>query len=341
LLAEVPLTEPSVRAACARALLHAGADRAMINALAERGGPLADLAADVAGRGGPEEDRALLAALVKATPEGSPAIARAVGRIGSPQDAWIADRWVACAEPRQREEVAIAQLRLRGRSALASIAQRLADKTVLRAAALAADQQVASAIVAQAPALAGSPTFTAALGLTGDPAAVPWLLAALEGRAGDVAAEALVILTGASLVEEAEALRPLPDEELSNEELAARQQGDPRVGTERETVVRLCRDRARWTEALGPAIARLHPGQRHRGGVPATPESTLALLERAPLRAELRRLLAEELVIRWGVPLPFDPWLPVRRQRALFAAAHAWLDAQARPPTPGTWELAR
>lgn len=243
---------------------------------------------------------------------------------------WIA-HWLPQALPPAREEMAIAWLKADGAGARKALAGQLAQPWALSALALAGEATVGPALKALsgAPAgagLTGSGWLT--LGWWGDPAHVPTLIARLDGDPQpDAVAQALELITGAGLIEEATVERRVADDELTETERNA-------TGTapaiEREPVRRLSQNRAAWSAWWQANGGRFPPGSSHRAGRPAGVEATLAALRLQTLPPVVRRRLADELTVRFAVRTAFDPGQPVRLQERWLARAAM----TTRPPAP-------
>jgi uncharacterized protein (TIGR02270 family) len=180
-----------------------------------------------------------------------------------------------------------------------------------------------------------------ALGLFGCPLAVEPLLDALaDEAAAPAAAAALELITGAGLygeevVPEAVAEDELFDDEKATQGAAAAPAEDaPAGGT---TVNRLTRDPTRWRAWWRQHGASFQPTARYRNGQPHSAAGLIHTLASVRSPRTVRALAAEELLVRYGIDMPFETDMPVRMQwHAIHALACA---AAGAGPQPGSWEL--
>jgi uncharacterized protein (TIGR02270 family) len=183
-------------------------------------------------------------------------------------------------------------------------------------------------VLAHPPAAAAA---ARALGLLGDPAAVPALVAALVGDAAPDAARALTLLTGAALTDET-FVEDVPDDDERFEDEPPPLPGQAPRGT---TVVEPCTDPARWGAWWEAHRAAFEGAERFRLGLPAGPAALVASLAAPDMPHGLRVWIAEELVVRHRLPVPFETTWSVARQRAALDAMQAW--AQSEPAVAGRW----
>ncbi|WNG47963.1 hypothetical protein F0U60_30340 [Archangium minus] len=175
-----------------------------------------------------------------------------------------------------------------------------------------------------------------ALGLLGDASAVPELLTHLEHPScAGAAAESLELLTGAGLLERVEQSDAVPGDEASPDH--------PRVtpprtlesasGTIRVRPSRTVSEWRRWWEKHR---SQLPPG-RLRSGVPCSPGQLLEALGAGVGAGCLRQLLAEELVIRYGLDVGFEPTSLLLTQARHLARGHARLKEHRNGFSQGRW----
>jgi len=141
----------------------------------------------------------------------------------------------------------------------------------------------------------------------------------------DTAALALHWITGAPLFEDAFVPEPFDELELLDDELSAWQQrrelpkridGKPFGGTIRRLTV----DATQWRCWLDAHAGRFDSRMRHRSGLPSSPSVLLARLLDESSTLGLRQLAYDEMVVRFGCPVAFDPdWLVAEQRRALSA----------------------
>jgi hypothetical protein len=176
-----------------------------------------------------------------------------------------------------------------------------------------------------------------ALGLIGDPAAVPALLYHLrDDEHAETAALALHLVTGAEMFEDIP-VRSEPEEpvEADDDEEVVAEPPSPAPPT---MVVRLLQDAALWTTWWEEHRLDFRDGVRYRLGEPVTPLSLLATLASERLPRTARQLAGEEMAIRYGCDVPFESDLFVRDQRKAIGDMEAW--ARAGSFQPGAWYLA-
>lgn len=170
-----------------------------------------------------------------------------------------------------------------------------------------------------------------ALGVLGDPAHVPVLLEHLNRPEHAVAAAvALFLITGARL-DATEA-----DDDEADDERDPSTGGAPWASLRGSGISTHCVAWAAWMDTDGH---RLRPGQRHRLGVPTTAKADLDMLSQSPLPLWLRRLFADEFVIRYGVQWAYQPDLLVARQRELLAPVGARLEDPRLRFVDGAWHF--
>jgi hypothetical protein len=171
-----------------------------------------------------------------------------------------------------------------------------------------------------------------ALGVLGDPGHLPVLLDRLNSPAHAVAAAvALFLITGVRLnTSEADGDEADCDERTPNMGSA------PWASLRGSGISTEWGAWATWMETQGH---RLRPGHRHRMGVPTTVQAELEMLSQSPLPLWLRRLLADEFVIRYGVQWAYQPDLLVTRQRQILAPVRARLDDPRVRFADGAWHF--
>jgi uncharacterized protein (TIGR02270 family) len=184
-----------------------------------------------------------------------------------------------------------------------------------------------------------------ALGVLGDIAAVPVLLAHLPNEElAAAAALALNLITGAELYEKAFIPEMVDEDELFEDERAQVKQGQPLLRPDGkpygENVVRFSQKAADWQRWWDAHRSRLKTGIRYRNGKPFSPLCLLENLESAKLPRSIRQLAYEELVIRYGADIPFETDMPVTQQVQALAQYRAWVEGNAARFQDGTWFLA-
>lgn len=222
----------------------------------------------------------------------------ALARLGPPEALGIIGRWQFSRHERLRRCWALTALLVGGPDGEAVVRARLdQDPAVILPAALCVDRAGARSFRELAAALSGADACLA-LGLSGEAHAVPHLIDCLGDTArAEAAAWALELLLGEA--PESQALEPSPDDEAGPGPCAM-----PSL------------DAGAWRELARPIVARYPGDVRLRGGEVASPQSTLALLERMHLPRRVRRYLACELRVRWKSPQLLDVDGLLRQQSA-------------------------
>lgn len=298
------------------------------------------LAADlVVHRALPARD-VLLGALPGTEGPARAAVVRALGRCADavPEAALVA--LLRDAEADVRREAGLALLRGGTPTGLAHVLPAIRDdEALLPLLALAGHATAVPWLAAHLVRPTVPPDALLALGLLGDPAAVPALLAALDGPHPAAAAQALHLITGADLVDETFVEDVPADDELFDDERDARATGEPVAPPDAPprgtTVSALSVDPARWRTWWGVRAPAFADAARFRLGWPAGPASQVASLASPSLPHAVRGWIADELVTRYRLPLAFETTWAVARQQAALADLRAWAEAQ--PFVPGRW----
>jgi uncharacterized protein (TIGR02270 family) len=184
-----------------------------------------------------------------------------------------------------------------------------------------------------------------ALGLFGCPLAVEPLLDALADDAlAGAAADALQLITGAGLYGDVFVPEAVADDELFEDERAAAGSeggttaiaGSPQPGT---MVTLLSRDPAVWRGWWTENATRFQPTVRYRDGQPHSPGGLLATLISGKSARRVRALAAEEMVVRYGIDVPFETELPVRVQRRALHEFARRAESMGGGYQPGGWHF--
>jgi hypothetical protein len=211
---------------------------------------------------------------------------------------------------------------------------------------LAAGRQMTKALLAACADSPRSADVLTGVGLLGDLAAVRPLVDMLttEGLAG-AAAEALCVITGAPLFEEAVIPEEITEDEMLPGELFAfRERGETPRRTDGQPygtkVRRVTRDPAVWDEWLQANASRFAAGHRYRRGDLYTPQVLLDCLWSETFPKSYRCWIGDELQIRYGIDLPFEPDLFVDQQQRVLRGAAARIARATTDSEPGTWYYA-
>lgn len=189
---------------------------------------------------------------------------------------------------------------------------------------------------------AGTADEALVLGVLGDPQSVDGLILYLyRQEEAETVALALNLITGADLYEEVFVPEPIDEDELFEEELDQLHRGEPlfAVGEEPGTLlVQLTRDPQKWESWWRRHRSGFEPGVRFRNGKPYLPECLLDNLHSENSPVIIRQIAYEELVIRYGLDVPFETDMTVKDQlRALAQMDAAVAAARFRP---GRWYFA-
>ncbi|MCX4240135.1 hypothetical protein [Paraliomyxa miuraensis] len=252
-----------------------------------------------------------------------PAVLRALAQLpGTVPGAMLAS--VRCGDPDVARAAAVAALRCGEASVLDRLARRkCAPWTALPVAmgggpAMGAWLMEAARGEEPAQALLG-------LGVFGDPRGLAVLVEQLRTEAhAEVAALGLFLITGARLGLKDDAEGEGIEERACDRAWTALEGS----GISTEPVV--------WERWLAEHGQRLRPGQRHRLGRLAGPHTDLDVLSMA-LPLWLRRCLADEFVIRYGVQWSYEPDLPVVQQREIIEQVRSRLDDPCLRFVEGEW----
>lgn len=322
--------------------------REYCRAAVEAGNPkLAPMLAWVLGYRRARVDDVLLNSLNTAAPPAFPPLLWSIGRTRGDRAADVVRPLLQSSEKGTAAAAMHAALRLGDdealRRLLASAARGDVDPVAL---GLAAGRGMTTVLLTLAPKPETATDALIALGLLGDlPAVRPLIdLLSVEEAAGP-AADALHVITGADLFEDVLVPEPPNEDEMFPEEVAAfhergevpqRADGRP-FGT---TVHRLSRDPAVWQEWVASNSSRFAAGRRHRCGVLYSPGTLLDCLRSESYPKPYRDFVGEELLIRYGVDLSFEPDMFVaQQQRVLGDAARTVAQATERFEA-GEWYFA-
>jgi hypothetical protein len=293
--------------------------RALAEDWSSAGHPLAPFALRLAARSGVQLPAAKIIAVLDALPEAASAEAIAgldgLTLLGNPEAHPCISRWQNSPRDAVRRAWAEAELVLGGQAGRSHVSRRAAqDPAIISSAAIAFEASAVPALGELAAALSGDEACWA-LGLLGDPRALPRLLQLLAySESAHAAVAALEVLLGAAPL----TTRLEPD---LDERAPPRQA--PCISVAPEA----------WQRLADKVLARHPQGARLRAGQLASPAATLDLLERPHLPEPLRRKLTLELSVRWKLPRGLDVRALLRDQfRCISQLRAAPTSAQ-----PGSW----
>ena len=178
-----------------------------------------------------------------------------------------------------------------------------------------------------------------ATGLIGDTARIPDLIAWLKipDRAQD-AALALDLITGGGLRETEALAEEMDEDELFDDEIELIRKGEnPFPGKTTPHVERLSRNPRRWQDWWRTNQGFFDPEKRYRNGKPYDPMELVRTMESRTRPDMIRSLAYDEMVIRYGIDIPFETDMPVERQRKAIAAYRQRLNGSPDAFTCGLW----
>src|SRR5262249_39607267 len=161
------------------------------------------------------------------------------------------------------------------------------------------------------------------------------------GEEPAAAAEALHLITGAALNEEAFVPDKVDEAELFDEEKEAQKAGKAPTGPGGRPaggmVKRVSQNAEQWKQWWSAREDRFNPRVRYRFGKPFAPALLTDLLEADASPPPLRRMALDELAIRYGADFPFATDQLVAEQRRLLPAIRQWTEANAERFPAGSW----
>jgi len=183
------------------------------------------------------------------------------------------------------------------------------------------------------------------LGLLGDISAIESLFVCLnKPESAESAALAINLITGADIYEDAFIPDKIDEDELFPEELEKFRQGQPPARPDGTpygvNITRLSPKPEDWRQWWANNMSRFKGGTRYRNGKPFTPACLLENIESEKTPYLIRRLAYEELVIRYGMDLPFAANMCVTKQKCAIKDISQWVIANATRFQPGMWYFA-
>ena len=184
-----------------------------------------------------------------------------------------------------------------------------------------------------------------ALGLAGNVSALPILLSYLSHPdLAEDAAQALQLLTGASIYDENYIEEKVDEEDLFPHELEAYKNGElPKnidgkpFGIETQ---KLSTDKHKWQQWLTENSHKFNVDNRYRFGELFSCRSLLAGLLDATMPFRLRELYYMELAIRYVIPVTFFADDLIYKQKQKLNAIHQWVAQSENMYVPGRWLFA-
>jgi uncharacterized protein (TIGR02270 family) len=185
-----------------------------------------------------------------------------------------------------------------------------------------------------------------ALGVLGDLSAVRLLIDKLADEdVARAASTALQLITGADLREDAFIPETLAEDELFDDEREVmRQTGEgPKHPDGRPfgiSVNRASRNPDEWRAWIEAHASEFVAGQRYRLGKPFSLGTLVDTLVSPLFRRQIRSLAYEELVVRYGIDLPFEADMRVQEQKKQINAIARECRARESSFQPGGWYFA-
>lgn len=303
-LSEVDLAQGDAFRAVHDALSHSAGPHAakLVEPLVLEDGPLRALGLWLAGDCGPKPSVAW--SQLARTPVESlgASLPWALGRLAGADQAHQLEPWLESRELPLAEAAALAYLRLDRVGARRYLQKHRTHPGFLLA--LCSTSEPSDEWIALAKSSDDPARGCLALALIGTGAAVDTLLEYLTNadRAA-YAARALHLVTGLEPLDSIERRERLDDELLTDDELDRRRAGDVDVGVDRVHFTRFTQDRTAWERSLHARPASTPtPASRMGSALDAT--SCIHSLGHARVSPNTRGWIADELAIRFSMPLP-------------------------------------
>jgi hypothetical protein len=272
-------------------------------------------------------------------------VAWAIGRVGHGQAKRLLQTWLNHEDVTVRSAALAALLHLKEYKLIQeTMSQNTQTETPWSTLAAGASRSEATLLLTQVAREKPKADSLVALGIMGDMAAVPVLLAHLsdEELAGS-AALGLNVLTGAELYEKAFIPEVMDEDELFEDEKEGVKKGQPVLRPDGkpygENVVRLSQKLTDWQDWWSTNKARFQVGLRYRNGKPLSPSCLVDNLEFEKTPRKVRQLAYEELVVRYGADIPFETDMPIQRQREVIAKWRGWATVNEEHFKSGEWYL--
>jgi uncharacterized protein (TIGR02270 family) len=274
-------------------------------------------------------------------------VAWALGRVGTPGSTSLLWALIDSDDPHVCEAAAIALMRLGDerplqRAMLAAHEHSWARRVLAIGGNSTSVRVLLDALNAQPV----DPGAVLALGLLGDLSAV-WPLVDLldDDDLAEPAAVALNTITGAGLYADVFIPDKIDPDELSREEREAYEKdgtvpmrhGKPFGNWERRALL----DKAGWRSWLEKEKPRFSREHRWRMGMPYCPAALFECLRSETSPYAVRAATYEELVVRFGLDVPFEVDLPMSQQLRFLAKIEGWVESQAGAFAEGRYYFAR
>jgi uncharacterized protein (TIGR02270 family) len=183
------------------------------------------------------------------------------------------------------------------------------------------------------------------LGLLGDISAVETLIGRLaDPETAESAALAINLITGAEIYENAFIPDKFDEDELFPEELEKFRQGQAPTKSDGTpygvAITRLSQKPEDWQDWWAKNRSGFKDGIRYRNGKPFSPACLLENMEFEKSPFKIRQLAYEELVIRYGMDIPFEANMYVAQQKRVIKDIAQWVAANSARFQEGVWYFA-
>jgi uncharacterized protein (TIGR02270 family) len=272
-------------------------------------------------------------------------VAWACGRIGSGGEKTLLRQAMAHEDGAVRSAAILALLRLGDHQFVLESLGTVSDRPIpWPTVAVGESRTLVNLLLSRVARSTPTPDELLALGILGDVAAVPVLLAHLpQEELAPAAALGLNVMTGAELYEKAFIPEVMDEDELFEDEKEQVKKGQPVLRPDGkpygENVVRLSQKAEDWQQWWSANKQRFKAGLRYRSGAPFSPGPLVENMAFEKTPRKIRQLAYEELVIRYGADIPFEADMPVTQQQAAIAKWKSWVTANEGRFKPGEWYL--
>jgi len=266
----------------------------------------------------------------------STVVARAIwalGRVGELQAGPLIFSHLLDGEEPVRSAAALALLRLQNEDALHYCLQRSrSERWAILPLVLGGSRDALELLLGEAATGNASSECLQGLGILGYASAIPVLINYLRNEETvQVAANSLDRITGADLRETVFIPEELDEDELFEEEREKLKRAVPTRGDGKpfgNTVKRVSQKAEEWQRWWDHHRTSMDPLTRYRNGTPYSPACLIADLEQETTLHHARRLTYEELVVRYGLDIPFEADMFVVHQKKALVRATEWARQQ-------------
>lgn len=187
----------------------------------------------------------------------------------------------------------------------------------------------------------GTADHALALGVLGDPRSVDALIRFLaKQEEAETVAIGLNLITGADLYEEVFVPEKIDEDELFEDEIEKLRKGEPLFAPGEEpglVLIQLIQASEVWEQWWQTHRTDFEPGIRYRNGKPYGPQWLMDNLRSEKSPVLVRQIAYEELVVRYGVDIPFETDMTVVDQLRALEQMDAAIADRADRFHPGKW----